>query len=185
MRAVFFDRDGIVNIPPPAGDYIRTASDFHLMPDFPALLQAVLGLGYVAVVTTNQRCIARGLVSRETVECIHTKMRRLLRDEYGLALLDVLYCPHDPGECACRKPLPGMLLEAARRHGIDLGLSWMIGDRATDVEAGRRAGCRAILVNAGTDVVNHRGKYFPDMVCRDLKDLRQRIETLLGAASKQ
>ncbi len=179
MKAVFFDRDGIVNLAPPEGGYVLSPEAFHLEPVFPELLGTVTRLGYAAVVVTNQRCIARGLVSTETVAEIHAQMQRRLRVDFGLTLLDVMTCPHHPGECACRKPLPGMLLEAARRHGIDLAQSWMVGDRMTDITAGHRAGCRTILVNAALDAVSSDLTVRPDVVCRTLKELFLQIELLL------
>jgi len=78
---------------------------------------------------------------------MHRRLRDLLRESYALELLDVRYCPHDVGVCDCRKPSPGMLKAMAARHSLDLTASWMVGDAETDIEAGRRAGCRTILVN--------------------------------------
>lgn len=148
-RCIFFDRDGIVNRSPPEGDYVRCWAQFELMPEFPALLRLACENGYVAAVITNQRGVARGLMSESDVLDIHRRLRATLREEYGLDLLDILYCPHERDVCECRKPKPGMLLEAARRHAIDLAQSWMVGDSESDVEAGRRAGCRTVLVGPG------------------------------------
>jgi D-glycero-D-manno-heptose 1,7-bisphosphate phosphatase len=152
---VFFDRDGIVNRSPGPG-YVLDWDAFAFEPAFPRILRAVLDKGYVAVVVTNQRGVALGLMSAETLETIHARMRRALREEHGLDLLDVLACTHEKDGCDCRKPAPGMLLAAARRHHLDLAQSWMIGDHARDVEAGRRAGCRTVRVGgadaAGADV---------------------------------
>ncbi len=145
MPCVFFDRDGIVNRSPGPG-YVERWEDFHLLPEFPAVLATVTRLGYAAVIVTNQRGVALGNMTLETVQEIHRRLRDVLRTRHGLEILDVLCCPHDRDECDCRKPKPGMLLEAARRHSLDLARSWMIGDSAKDVEAGRAAGCRTILV---------------------------------------
>ena len=147
QRCVFFDRDGIVNISPPEGDYVRSWANFRLSPDLPDILRIVRDRGCAAVVITNQRGVAMGLMSVAAVEEIHARLQELLR-ACGVPFLDILYCPHDKGACACRKPQPGMLLEAARRHHLDLARSWMVGDRAGDMEAGHRAGCRTILVSA-------------------------------------
>lgn len=181
MKAVFFDRDGIVNLSPPEGEYVLALEQFEITPAFPAALRAVSGLGYAAVVVTNQRCIDRNLVSAETVRRIHEHLRRRLEQEHGLSVLDILFCPHGPADrCACRKPLPGMLLEAARRHDLDLARSWMIGDRMTDVEAGKRAGCRAILVHPAPDINSPDAAYRPDHVCPDMDSLKSRIAGWLG-----
>jgi D-glycero-D-manno-heptose 1,7-bisphosphate phosphatase len=146
VRCVFFDRDGIVNRWPGRG-YVTRWEDFHLLPAFVDVLRTVGELGYEAVIVTNQSGVARGVMSLEAVESIHARFRDRLAAEHGLELLDVLCCPHDEGECECRKPKPGMLLEAAARHGIDLPASWMVGDSERDIEAGRAAGCRTVLVD--------------------------------------
>ena len=145
LKCVFFDRDGIVNQSPGPG-YVERWEDFHLLPDFVETLRIVTRLGYSAVVITNQRGVALGLMTEETVTDIHRRLRVILKEQYGLDLLDIRVCPHDTGVCECRKPKPGMILEAARLHGIDLGHSWVIGDSPRDAEAGRAAGCGTILV---------------------------------------
>ncbi len=146
LKCVFFDRDGIVNVSPGAG-YVTRLEDFHLLPQIVECLHIVSARGYQAAVVTNQRGIARGIFSTAVLDDIHSRLRDELRQRGAPALLDIAYCPHQPGECNCRKPLPGMLLNLAARHNIDLAASWMVGDMETDVEAGRRAGCRTILVN--------------------------------------
>lgn len=147
VRCVFFDRDGVVNESPGAGRYVLDWSGFRLQRGFVEALRLVQECGYVAAVVTNQRAVAKGLVSLEKIDDMHRRLRNLLRDIHGLQLIDVIVCPHESGECECRKPLPGMLLELCRRHNLDMPASWMVGDAETDVEAGRRAGCRTILVN--------------------------------------
>ena len=171
-KCVFFDRDGIVNRSPGPG-YVERWEDFELLPEFVEVLRQVTDRGYAAVIVTNQRGVARGIIGRETVEDMHAKLRALLSHAHGLELLDILYCPHEERACECRKPKPGMLLEAARRHGLDLAASWMIGDQETDVETGRNAGCRTIRVAAdGTDTkADHR--------VRDLHELATRIQEFL------
>ncbi|MBU1855979.1 MAG: HAD family hydrolase [Verrucomicrobia bacterium] len=148
-RCVFFDRDGIVNASPGADRYVTRWEDFHLLPEFVEALRTVRAHGYQAVIVTNQRAVARGLVSVAEVEAMHRYLRDLLLKSYSLDLLDVACCPHDVGECDCRKPSPGMLKAMALKHGLDLAASWMVGDAETDIEAGQRAGCRTIRVNGG------------------------------------
>jgi len=173
-RCVFFDRDGIVNRYQGEG-YVENWGEFELLPGFPDALRFVQSAGYEAVIVTNQRGVALGVMSQEAVEDIHQRLVDVLRSTYGLELLDILYCPHHEGTCECRKPRPGMLLEAAAKHGIDLQLSWMIGDSERDIEAGKRAGCRCILVG-GTD-----GDTAADHRIADMAELRDLLETLLGA----
>ncbi len=144
-KCVFFDRDGIVNQTPGPG-YVERWDDFYLLPAFVESLRIAGECGYEAVIITNQRGVARGIMSMDSVEKIHRNLRSVLKDESGLELLDIYCCPHNNNECDCRKPKPGMILEAADKYDIDLTASWMIGDSATDIEAGRAAGCRTIYV---------------------------------------
>lgn len=142
--AVFLDRDGVLNEPmvrngiphPPA-----SASDLVLTAGAEEACQWLKRAGLLLIVVTNQPDLARGSTTRETVDRINNQLRGQLR------LDDIFVCPHDDGDgCACRKPRPGLLLEAASRWDVDLGASVMIGDRWRDVEAGRRAGCATVLV---------------------------------------
>ncbi len=143
---VFFDRDGIVN-KHPRNRIIQSWNDFRFMPGFMESLRVAKDRGYCAVIITNQQGIRKGLCTVDTVEMIHARLVEQLRG-WGLDILDVLYCPHVAADaCTCRKPLPGMLREAARKHGLDLGSSWMIGDQERDVQAGRAAGCRCVRVH--------------------------------------
>ncbi len=145
--AVFFDRDGIVNQSPGPG-YVERPEDFQLLPEFVAALRVVQARGWRAVIITNQRGVALGRMTHADVARIHARLARELAAA-GLALPAIYYCPHDRDQCACRKPQPGMLLQAARELDLDLAGSWMVGDNETDVEAGRRAGCRTVLVRPG------------------------------------
>ena len=147
-KCVFFDRDGIVNKIPDE-IYVKRWEDFQLLPEFVEVLRMVRGMGYEAVIVTNQGVVARGVISMEAVDALHENLATVLSTTYGSDLLDILCCPHVEGECECRKPRPGMLIEAAARHDIDLKSSWMVGDQERDIEAGRRAGCRTILVTPG------------------------------------
>lgn len=137
---VFFDRDGIVNHPPDdAMRYVLHEDQFHLLPGFIESLRLVLARGYKAVIVTNQSGVARGRMSDADLERIHAKLDRLLEAE-GVAVHDILVCTSLDDTHTHRKPNPGMLLEAAERHHLDLARSWMIGDQEKDVQAGRRAG---------------------------------------------
>lgn len=172
-KCVFLDRDGIVNVRVFDG-YVESWDAFQMLPEFPELLRKVAALGYVAIVITNQRGVARGIMTRESVDDIHANLKATLEQDYGLDLLDVMVCPHEKDSCTCRKPQPKMILDAAAKHGIDLAASWMIGDTESDVEAGRRAGCRTILVSDELDdtVANER--------VGSMRELVWRIEELLA-----
>lgn len=144
---VFFDRDGIVNRAPESR-YVERLEDFYLQPEFVDALKVVRGKGLEAVIVTNQKGVSTGAMTMDAVHRIHDHLQAELRKR-GVELTDILVCtdPHD--DSPRRKPNPGMLLEAAEKHGLDLSRSWMVGDQEKDVEAGRRAGCRTVLVGAG------------------------------------
>jgi len=171
-KCVFFDRDGIVNEPPGPG-YVECWEDFRLLTGFTDALRVVTMAGYAAIVITNQRGVALGRMTLETVEDMHRRLKGLLEQAYGLSVLDILCCPHERGSCSCRKPQPGMLLTAARRHAIDLESSWMVGDQERDVEAGARAGCRTILVSP--DAVHTAA----DHHVRDMRELTALLQQVL------
>jgi D-sedoheptulose 7-phosphate isomerase len=146
-RAVFLDRDGVLNEPvirngkpyPPAGP-----GDFRIFPDAAEALARLKKRDFLLVVVTNQPDVARGSQTRENVE----QMNRHLRDE--LPLDDVFTCFHDDADaCDCRKPRPGLVLNAARQYGIDLSRSYFAGDRWRDIDAGANAGCKTILIDHG------------------------------------
>jgi D-glycero-D-manno-heptose 1,7-bisphosphate phosphatase len=142
--AVFLDRDGVLVreiVVDGAALAPLQLEDFHLVDDAPAQVDRLHRAGYLCVVFTNQPEVARGLLPLSTLE----EMHRQLRD--ATAVDDILVCPHvDSDACECRKPRPGMLLEAARRAKIALHDSFVIGDRWRDVDAGRAVGCYSILI---------------------------------------
>jgi histidinol-phosphate phosphatase family protein len=150
-RAVFLDRDGVINRKPREGDYVTRWEDFHLLPGVIEGIARLKQAGFSVIVVTNQRCVAKGLMSVAELEQMHRRMSELLAQ--GRANIDgIYYCPHeiDP-PCECRKPAPGMLLDAARSRNIELSASWMIGDSDIDIEAGKNAGCKTALLVATTE----------------------------------
>lgn len=158
---VFFDRDGVVNRSPGPG-YVNHLDDFHILPGFADCVRAAAAKGIPAVVVTNQRGISRGLTPPAQLEAMHAKLRAELAAE-GLELLDVLVCTSADDAHPDRKPNPGMLRAAAKRHHLDLSKSWMIGDRESDVKTGQNAGVAVtVLVDDGAapTAATHR---VPDM----------------------
>lgn len=172
-RCVFFDRDGIVNASPGSDRYVLCWDEFHLLPEFVQALRIVRAHGYQAVIVTNQRAVAREFVSVAELESMHRNLRELLRKRYSLDILDIQYCPHDIGQCDCRKPAPGMLKAMALKHRLDLAASWMVGDSETDIEAGRRAGCHTIRVDGD------EGTSKADWRVAAMKDLPALLERVL------
>jgi D-glycero-D-manno-heptose 1,7-bisphosphate phosphatase len=173
--AVFLDRDGTIN---EEMGYINHLDRFVLLPGTAAAIRSLNESGLKAVVITNQSGAARGYFPVAFIDRVHEKMRRLLGEEG--AFLDGIYtCPHGHREveagCACRKPRPGLLLEAARDLNLDLGKSYVVGDRFQDVEMARRTGARAVLVLTGygkgeLEFVGPASRVRPDFVALDLPE---------------
>lgn len=146
---VFLDRDGVISRPmirgrkphPP-----RSLAELEILPGVAAALRALKARGYGLVVVTNQPDIARGIVSRTVVDSMNDWLKSTL------SLDAVLTCAHDDADqCQCRKPLPGLITQAARELRLECAASYMIGDRWRDIEAGRRAGCKTFFVDCGYD----------------------------------
>jgi D-glycero-D-manno-heptose 1,7-bisphosphate phosphatase len=145
-KAAFLDRDGVINRKAPDGHYITRWEDFEFLPRVAEAIRLLERGGFSVIVVSNQRCVAKGLLTIAELELIHQRMRKQLAAADAV-LTAVYYCPHDNGQsCSCRKPAPGMLFQAAREHGIDLASSWMVGDSDIDMEAGKAAGCRTVRV---------------------------------------
>ena len=147
VSAVFLDRDGVINAnlerngKPVAPTNL---SDFRILPGVAEAARLLKEAGFLLVIVTNQPDVANGLTPKATVEAMHAEIMR------QLPIDDIIVCFHaDADNCSCRKPKPGMILEAAARHRIDLAASYLVGDRWRDVHAGRSAGCRTIFVDYG------------------------------------
>jgi histidinol-phosphate phosphatase family protein len=146
--AVFCDRDG--TIIRDVG-YPRNPEDVCLVPGAAEALAELHRDGFLLVLFSNQSGIGRGLVTEEEAARVHERFEAILARR-GVRLDGAYYCPHAPeAGCACRKPSPGMIVAAAERFNLDLGRSWVVGDKDSDVEAGRRAGCRTIRLVAAPD----------------------------------
>lgn len=154
QKAIFIDRDGTVN---KYVGFLRTTEEFELLPNVPEAIRKINMAGYLAIVITNQPVIARGEVTISELNEIHNKMETLL-GEKGAYLDAIYYCPHHPhkgfkGEiselkidCECRKPKPGMIIQASKDYNIDITQSWMIGDGENDIRAGISAGTKTVLI---------------------------------------
>ena len=157
QRAIFLDRDGTINR---YVGFLRDIDEMELLPGAAEAIRRINQSGYLTVVVTNQPVIARGEVTWEELDEIHRKLETLLGRE-GAYVDDIVICPHHPDkgfagerpeyktECDCRKPKPGLLLQAAEKNNIDLAASWMIGDSDSDVQAGEAAGCRTVKLADG------------------------------------
>jgi D-glycero-D-manno-heptose 1,7-bisphosphate phosphatase len=152
-RAVFLDRDGTINV---EKEYLFRVEEFEFIPGAPEAIKLLKDAGFLVVIVTNQSGIGRGFYAEADLERLHAFMEQALA-RIGTGVDAYYFCPHHPQhgqgeyrtECVCRKPLPGMLLAAARDLVIDLPASFMVGDKLADVEAGLAAGCRPVLVRTG------------------------------------
>jgi D-glycero-D-manno-heptose 1,7-bisphosphate phosphatase len=175
QKAVFLDRDGTIN---KINGFISKPEDFELIDGVSEAVSLINRKGYLAIVITNQPVIARGDASLGDMELIHNKMETDL-GKSGAYLDDIFFCPHHPDkgfpgerpeykiDCECRKPKPGMILEAAKKYNIDLTVSYMTGDDKRDILAALAAGCRPVFLTKKTPVPDEDFKanihVFPDL----------------------
>lgn len=151
LRTVFLDRDGVLNEKTPEGDYVTSWEQFRVLPGVPQAIARLNRAGLRVIVVTNQRGIARGLYTLEDVEAMHARFAELLA-QHGAQVDAFLICPHEAGECNCRKPLTGLFDQAiARFPGVTAAESVMIGDSAADMEFGRRLGMATIWITPHPD----------------------------------
>ena len=176
--AVFLDRDGTLNI---ERELVRRSEDLSLIDGVPSALKSLQDDGFALIVVTNQSAIARGTLSEDELRSVHDRLTELLASE-GVSLDGIFYCPHHPTEgapplksaCECRKPAPGMIQDAAKKHDLDLARSWMVGDNISDIRAAESAGIQSLLVLTG------KGQRFADQlpssrVTEDLSAAAQKI----------
>jgi D-glycero-D-manno-heptose 1,7-bisphosphate phosphatase len=160
--AAFLDRDGTINVKAPEGEYITAPDQLRLLPGAAEAIRRLNETGALVIVVSNQRGIALGRMSPADLGAVHERLSELL-EPAGARLDAVFVCPHDIGECDCRKPAIGMFEQAVERFpGIDIARSVMIGDSAGDVEAGEAFGVRTIRLGA------------------DARDLGEAVEMAIG-----
>lgn len=177
VNYVFLDRDGVINRKPPPGDYVRRPEDLHLLPGVEPAVARLNDAGYKVLVVTNQRGIALGLYSADDLAEIHTKLRDLL-SAHGAHLDGIYVCPHENGQCSCRKPLTG-LFEQAFHDFPDATIknTVMVGDSLRDIEAGTRMGMPTVLVDSEPkDKANDRASGLAQLTVSSLAEF---VEWLL------
>jgi D-glycero-D-manno-heptose 1,7-bisphosphate phosphatase len=147
MRAVFLDRDGVIN--QNRTDHVKSWAEFQFLPGALTALRLLTTVGFRIFIITNQAAVGRGLMSLDALEGIHARLRAVAHN-HGAHIEDIRYCPHTPEErCHCRKPQPGMIEELARQYQINCREAFLIGDALTDIAAGQQMGCQTILVKSG------------------------------------
>ena len=153
-KAFFLDRDGVLI---EEANYLKDPDKVKLIPGVPAALRRVREAGFLVIVVSNQSGVARGYFTENEVLAVQARINEILSVE-GAAVDDYFNCPHHPAgsvpsyakDCECRKPSPGMILEAAKKYGIDISASFLVGDKLSDIEAGKAAGClKSVLVKTG------------------------------------
>ena len=171
-KAAFIDRDGVIN---EERNYVHRVADFVLLPGVVQGLTLLRDAGYRLIVVTNQAGIARGYFDQVEMDRLHNHLRAQLA-EHGVVLDAIYFCPHHPQgtirplaiQCECRKPSPGMLLQAAMDFDLDLASSVLIGDKLSDLQAGKRAGVgRTIIVESGHKI-EPAARLEADVVAADL-----------------
>jgi len=176
-RAVFLDRDGLINKKPAEHDYIKNWKEFKFLPNVAKAIRQ-LNKDFLVIVISNQRGVGRGIMSKEDVVDIHNRMRKAL-EKQNATIDGVYFCPHNiEDNCNCRKPKPGLLLKAARDFKIDLPKSYMIGDDLSDVEAGKKVGLKTILIIKQKSNIFQKIKKErrPDYIFPDLLEAVKMIE---------
>ena len=166
-KAVFLDRDGVINRDL---GYVHRIADFEFLPGAPEAMRRFMDAGYQLVVVTNQSGIARGYFSETQYQALTSHMRASL-EGYGVTVAGVYHCPHHPEalrpefrlRCDCRKPQAGMILQAASDLDIDLGRSILVGDKVSDIEAGRRAGVRSCYLIGHLAADTELARSFPSL----------------------
>ena len=149
-NVVYLDRDGTINYDSP--DYIKSRSEFKFIPGSIEAIRLLTLSGFTSIVITNQSALARKFISPGELDDIHALMKDAIISGGG-KITDIFFCSHMPDDgCECRKPAPGLLLQAQRKYNRDLSKSNMVGDSAKDIECARNAGCgQAVLVKTGKD----------------------------------
>lgn len=180
FKAVFMDKDGtlIENV-----HHDADPAKVRLVPGAGELCRELTERAFRIIVVANQPGVTLGLITRRQLLGVRDEIDSRLR-EFGSALDAFYYCPHNPygigmmrpSRCSCHKPRPGLLQRAARRFGISLSSSWMVGDTLDDIESGNRAGCRTILVDNGGETGRRGGdRREPDFVVRELAEAKELI----------
>lgn len=147
VKAVFFDRDGTIN-ERLINRYVVKWEEFYFLPYTFEALRALKDKGYKTILVTNQRGIAKGIMTEDDLMLIHSKMQRILL-QFGCEFDHIFYCPHDiDDKCSCRKPQPGLLERAEEFYVINKESSYIVGDSPSDVEAGRRYGVKTIGIGS-------------------------------------
>ena len=177
-KAIFLDRDGVIN---KEVSYLSDPDKFEFIEGSIDALRDLKNMGYLLIVITNQAGIARGYFTENTLSKIHTKMTMILKN-YEIEIDGIYICPHHPnftGPCECRKPKPGMIIDASNKYNVDLNQSYMIGDTLKDIETGINAHCKTVLLltGYGKEEVKKIANIKPDFIFKNLLEFAQNLKS--------
>ncbi len=180
--AVFLDRDGVII--EDRADYVKSWQEVQFIPAAFGAIRKLTEVGIPTIIITNQSAVGRGIITQDFVEKLHTRMLEQI-EAAGGRIDAVYFCPHNPTEqsCMCRKPLPGMLFQAAQECGLDLASSVMIGDSIRDLESASAAGSKAILVRTGNGIqeeIKLPGSKANDCTLAVVQDIAEAVELVLS-----
>lgn len=166
-KAVFLDRDGVINVDK---GYVHRVQDFRFIPGSFRALRRLKAAGFLCVLITDQSGIGRGYYSKQDTERVHKHMQRCLA-RHGALLDEIYYCPHAPeAGCSCRKPKPGLVRQATKEHSIAPAKSYFVGDKRRDIQTGKNARCKTVLVLTGKAGKDPGFDVEPDFIAKDLKE---------------
>ncbi len=172
-RGIFLDRDGVIIRKAADGEYITNTSEMKFLPGSLEAIAELNRCGFEIIVVTNQRGVATGKIKLQDLEDIHARLKYAVAS-LGGNICDIFYCAHDVSEgCMCRKPEAGMLLRAAKKYDLLLSECWMVGDAATDITAGKRAGCKTVLITQSGEFLSWVDQ--PDIGADSLSSAAERI----------
>lgn len=179
-KYVLLDRDGVLNVNVPRG-YVTSVEMLRVLPGAAEAVARLNRAGYGVVIASNQQCVGKGVISRAELDAISQSLCERIRAESGGEIAGFFYCTHLATEgCGCRKPKPGLLIEAQRRYGFEMAGTYFIGDSYTDLETAKNAGCPSILVLSGYDAERYRaGEPAPSEPAHVAEDLAEAVEYLL------
>jgi D-glycero-D-manno-heptose 1,7-bisphosphate phosphatase len=183
LRTIFLDRDGVLNEKMPEGRYVRSWNEFHLLPGVTHAIRQLNQSGQRVIVVSNQRGIALGLYSAADLAAIHSQLQAELWN-HGAHVDGIYCCPHDKGQCNCRKPLPGLFEQAVEEFpDITSATCAMVGDSLSDIEFGHRLGMLTVLVNGGNLLHSCCGQQAAELANLRFPDLLKAVNALSAGSS--
>jgi len=179
LHTVFLDRDGVLNEKMPEGRYVTSWNEFRLLPGVAESIARLNQAGLRVIVVSNQRGIARGLYTTADVDAIHSHLQAMLQS-HGAQIDGFYFCPHDKGQCNCRKPLPGLFDQAAADFpGIVAATSAMVGDSLSDIEFGRTLGMLTVFIEGNPESQRPGAEAAASMADTRVASLSEAVDALL------